>query len=89
MPDDVAQTHTRSVQLRIIEVLSYAVIGTMMALTFALMFVQPNQENRELLASLKDSWIAISMLVIGYFFGTSASSATKDLRPTSTTKETP
>ena len=65
---------TNAVHLRIMEVVAYAFVAIYAAITASAIL----NNERDLMASMKDATVNIAMIIIGYVFGSSAGSKAKE-----------
>jgi len=78
----------RQVQLRVIERVAYLIVGTFIVMAILPIFVSPQEGSKELVSSMKDALVNITLLVAGFIFGSSFGSQSKDHKSPDT-KETP
>lgn len=70
------QAKTNAVTFEIMRAVAYTFLFIYTAITVASIW----NGDRDVLASMKDATINITMIIVGYVFGTSASSRLKDLK---------
>lgn len=71
------QAKTNAITFEIMRAVAYTFLFIYTAITVASIW----NGDRDVLASMKDATINITMIIVGYVFGTSASSRLKDLKP--------
>jgi len=76
-PDDI-QAQTRAMQLWIMQALAVSVTAGFFAVLFTLLFVEMPTASHDVLLMLLGALVPSWGSIIGYFFGSSASSANKD-----------
>jgi len=79
--DEEEKSALMKVQLRVIEVLAYLVLGTLMILALLPFFIAPQMDAKEFAASMKDAFVNIALIVVGFVFGSSLGSQRKDQKP--------
>jgi len=80
MPTDL-QSKTHSIHNGVMVFLAVVFALVFATLTVAPMFFPTQEAAKELTASMKDATINVMLIIIGYVFGSSSSSRTKDLAP--------
>jgi len=76
--------NARAMQLWIMKVLAVSVTAGFFAVLFTLLFIEMPQASHDVMLMLLGALVPSWGQIIGYFFGSSASSANKDNKPKET-----
>lgn len=75
----------QKIHLRLVAFLVVVIISSFASLVFVPFFFVAPAESKELIGSMKDALINISLLVVGYLVGSSVGSKLKTTQPKETT----
>lgn len=78
MESETIQVQTRAMQLWIMKILAISVTAGFFAVLFTLLFIDMPQASHDVMLMLLGALVPSWGQIIGYFFGSSASSANKD-----------
>lgn len=78
MNSDDEKMMVRRTQLRVTEIVTYVMTLAFVGLLFVPFFREVPESGRDIMMTMKDSLVNVFMLVVGYIFGTSFGSQSKD-----------
>lgn len=78
MNSDEEKMMVRRTQLRVTEIVTYVMTLAFVGLLFVPFFREVPESGRDIMMTMKDGLVNVFMLVVGYIFGASFGSQSKD-----------